>query len=492
MSEFLQKNKRKSLLALLLLLLRRGKGIGALAVMVLLLSGVFIAPNGFFIDMPFVRGFAEKLGLRSALGGEAGLRFRELAEALRNARANRRLAGGRGLFGARGGGVGLYGNKTGMDFVTGGDGYYGKGRKTYDDVGKGAGKSVDGVLSPEEAGKLANGVSLEEDELVDGLMNSAFAGGFADQGGPGGLFGDRMGLRDNPALAGMSGLRGYGGVNGNDGLDGAGGSDKMADAGSRANALKKARAVNTNTNLARAAYGHYARSGRGSFNTRGATRGGLSGFKASGATYSRAYGGGASITADNCFQGAPGIGPGVQKGSKNNGRAAGPGTAMSVSADSKAFEQNAQGCVLSQIAAAPAAANQGEFMSSVSGAVYDGNPIDAGGLEAPGSPTPMTTNMGDVGTLMDDASQLEEDARKCEEAEAEYGPQERRKMSEIQELSNEANAKCAGGGCKDNASACRRINNQMRQRCREYNSIAAQKAAACPLQDGFEAMDCNQ
>lgn len=490
MSRFLERNKKKGLLALLLLFFKRGKGVGAILAMVALLSCVFVAPSGFLVDIPWISAMAERLGLRSMLGG-GEMRFSELSEALRAAR-ERGTAGRRGgWFGAGRGGVSGFGKST-VDYVKGGEGMLGEG--TYDNVANGSGESVDGVLRPEDANKMNDGVSLSEEEMRNGLLRSAFAGKFADAGGPGGalrrdgVFVDRMGLSNKNSFLPGGTLAGGSGARGGDGADGGLG------AGSGEGAYGKGRAVNKASRLTAAAFGGRGRFFRGRSYLTDTNSGNMSKFGTRGTGYSQAYGGGGAAAADPCFAGAPAIGPGRTLANNNNARGSGGAGVPYTNRNSPAWQQEAQGCVLANVAAPPTCQGNcpGEFAAGVSGAVYDGNEIDAGLISAPGQPTPVTPDLGEIDTLIDEAAQLEEDAKKCEEAEATYGPEERRVMGEIQDLSNEANAVCAGGGCKDNASACRRIESQMRQKCNEYNSIAAAKAAACPLQDGYEAMDCSQ
>ncbi|MFC1679997.1 hypothetical protein ACFL2T_07295, partial [Elusimicrobiota bacterium] len=354
----------------------------------------------------------------------------------------------------------------------------------------GAGESVDGVLRPEDAKKMNDGVALSDDEMQNGLMNSAFAGEFAGEGGlrGSGVFVDRMGLSNkNSFLPGGSLSAGTGASGGTGAKSGTG-------AGSGDGAYGKGRAMNSDSRLASAAFGRQGRFFRGRSYLGSASKGGLSKFSGRGTGYSQAYGGGGgAANADPCFTDAPGIGATHVKANNNNARGAG-GTPASVDGDAPAFRQEARGCVLAQVAAPPTCEGScpGEFAATVSGSNYDGNEIDGGLVGAPGDPVPVTPDTSEIDTLLGEAEDLEEAARMCEEAEATYGPQERASMGRIQDLSNEANATCAGGGCEDNESACRRIERQMRAECNNYNNIASQKAAACPLQDGYEAMDCSQ
>ncbi|HBL17292.1 MAG: hypothetical protein A2X36_14065 [Elusimicrobia bacterium GWA2_69_24] len=476
MSQFLQRNKRKGALAALLLMLRRGKGLAALLMMILMLSSVFIVPSGFFMGIPWVAKAVNMLGLAALFADSGNGGFSEFAEALRNARSSRNLMP-TGAYRSRSGGMNL--SQSGMDLVRGElrDGQ----AKTYDGVAKDAGASVDGVLRPEDSKKMHEGVALSEGELADGLLKSAMAGTFAQGGGPGGgVFSDRMGLRGGSGASGSMSLATTGGVGNTSGVSKSGGARGGAGAG---------RAVTRDTRLASSVFRGGA---RGQSYLSGVNGGQLGKMVPGGTSYQRAYGGGASAAADSCFTGAPAIGPAQQKAYVTGGHRA-QGTPTSADANGETFNSLAAGCVLGEVASPPTCISDcpGEFASGVSGAIYDGNKVDEGMIASPNEPVPVTPDMTEVGGLLDQANQMEEDAKKCEEAEATYGPQERQLMSDIQELSSEASATCGGGGCEDNEDACRSLCNQMTSKCNEYNTVAAQKAAACPLSNGqFEAMDC--
>ncbi|MDE2290964.1 MAG: hypothetical protein KGL53_02680, partial [Elusimicrobia bacterium] len=176
MSEFLKKNKKKSSLALLLLLLQRGKGLGPLLALLLILSFVFIAPSGVLMNAPWLAAIGRRLGLRSGLG--SGSDSAELAMQFSDSLGANGAAGRLGLlggwFGLGRGGVAEYGKssvdmvKAGSDVEQGMNGGSG-GDKLYDDVAKGGRKTVDGVLTPKDAGKMDNGVPLSEEEMQAGL-----------------------------------------------------------------------------------------------------------------------------------------------------------------------------------------------------------------------------------------------------------------------------------------------------------------------------------
>jgi len=174
-------------------------------------------------------------------------------------------------------------------------------------------------------------------------------------------------------------------------------------------------------------------------------------------------------------------------------RNAGRNTAMYQLAEGRAYS----------IAAAPPPGNcdpgtcPAEFASTAAGAVFDGGDLGGEIMSAPefGDPGVNVPGQGEIDSLLDEARQMEEDAKKCEEAEETYGGQERHHMEQVQKHSDEmANANCGSGGCsKSKYKRCQRIGDKMRAECRQYNTVARKKADACPLMNGqFSPMDCNQ
>jgi len=69
--------------------------------------------------------------------------------------------------------------------------------------------------------------------------------------------------------------------------------------------------------------------------------------------------------------------------------------------------------------------------------VFDGGDLGGEILSAPefGDPGVNIPDQSEIDSLIDEANQMEEDAKKCEEAEDTYGSQERTHMEEIQRLS---------------------------------------------------------
>ncbi|MBI5597418.1 MAG: hypothetical protein HY928_15110 [Elusimicrobia bacterium] len=431
MSDFLKRNKKKGSLALLLLFFQRGKGLGPLLALLLLLSFVFIAPSSVFTHAPWLEAMAKRIGLRSDLGGGDLTDLAGFADGVGPGRPTSRglgLLGG--IFGLGRGGVSQYGKST-VDMVKAGKDLASRASgggedKFYDGVGKGSGKSVDGVLRPEDSKRMEGGVSLSESEMENGLLAEAFAGQV--QGGEGlGELRERMGAGASSAML--------------------------------------ARASDGKADLMKGAFGSSRLLG-GTLNPKG---------------------GGGNMSSMR------GGGPRLARGKSSLAKGAGSQTVMYQLAEGKAYS----------VAAAPPPGHcdpggcPAEFASNAGGAVFDGGRVKGDIITAEefGDPGVSVPDQGQIDTLIDQANQAEQDAKKCEEAENTYGAQERQKLEEIQGLSDRLNAmSCASGGCsKSKYRACMAVGDQMRVKCREYNSVASQKAAACPLMEGkFSAMDCNQ
>lgn len=435
MSDFLNRNKKKGSLAALLLFLQRGKGVGPLLALVALLSFIFIAPASFVLGIPFVGPFVEKLGLRSALGGGQPNQA-QLEEALRLARARRDgLAAPGALFGRDG--VGQYGRST-VDFVKGREGDK---AKTYDE-NAGEARTIDGVVRPEDAKKMEEGVELKEGELANGLLNPAYADGV----GLGGTKGDPG---EGPK-ADFGKLSGFGGGSGNSG----GFSGRPFDP--TANLVGDSLAKNAVPKVA------------SSRNLGGA------GGKLSQREFRRMN---AQVS-----------------GAVGNARGSGRSTALYQLAEGRAYS----------IAAAPPPGKcdpnscPNEYARNISGAVFDGSKPRGGIISSPelGDPaTPNVPNEGEIGGMIDEAEQIEKDAEACERANEVYGPQMDASNRRTQELSDRLNSmNCNGGGCsKSKAKKCQAVGDQMRAECRNSNQISQNWANACPLTNGnFSRMNCNQ
>ena len=120
MSEFLKRNKKKGLLAFLLLLFQRGKGLGPLLVLLLVLSFMFIAPSGTMLHMSWLDEVGRRLGLRSGLGSDQD--SSDLAGFADGIRGGKGAPAGLGFIGGifgLGRGASQYGKST-VDMVKGG------------------------------------------------------------------------------------------------------------------------------------------------------------------------------------------------------------------------------------------------------------------------------------------------------------------------------------------------------------------------------------
>lgn len=190
MNTFFERHRRKGLLALLLLLLKRGKGAGPFLLLVALMSFLFILSAGFGASVPWAGRFARALGL-NLFGDGGGPRLAGLSDALRVVQANRG-PGSRGFWFGGGRGAGAFRHdpaKSSVDMVDGidlGEPARRGGAGGDERLIKGGGRSVGGILNPDDAKKRENGVSVDPGELEQGLLKAAHAGMFPGGRGPGG------------------------------------------------------------------------------------------------------------------------------------------------------------------------------------------------------------------------------------------------------------------------------------------------------------------
>ena len=168
MSTFIQKNKKKSALAALLLFLRTRKTVSALLLLAVLASFMFVSPSNILISL----GVGDKRD------------YGDLVAAFRAAKD----AGGKAGWSAfmRGGAPGAGAGGGSLDFVQG------KRKdlevKTANGEALAKAGSMQGVLNPDDAKNRGEGegVALSEDDLGgthEGLVKSAFAGGFSNTSG---------------------------------------------------------------------------------------------------------------------------------------------------------------------------------------------------------------------------------------------------------------------------------------------------------------------
>lgn len=175
MSTFFEKHKRKGALGLLLFFLGRGKGVVPLLVLVVVLSGLTVSPFSFkspaWLD-------------RLVGGGRGRLGPGGLSETMSASRGVDESLGRRLLRAV----LPFRYDRSSVDLV--------RGKAIVDSKFAGkvsvkGGTTISGVIRPEDAGKMKDGIALTTEELLAGLVNSAQAGDFAAQlgrvGGPAAL-----------------------------------------------------------------------------------------------------------------------------------------------------------------------------------------------------------------------------------------------------------------------------------------------------------------
>lgn len=192
MSSFFERNKKKSLLAALLLLLRRGKGVVALLVLVVALSGLFVLPGG--MRIPWASKEAGKLGF-----GRTAAQFNDMTSAIRSARESLMMESS----------MEAQRRKLAAVQAKNGD----SSTSAYLDLralpkyGKVAqAGSISGVVNPDQVTKKDNTVQLAQEEFMSGLVKSAEAGMMA-AGGPmadGGSMADGGKMADAGQMAELS------------------------------------------------------------------------------------------------------------------------------------------------------------------------------------------------------------------------------------------------------------------------------------------------
>lgn len=465
MATFLDKNKKKSALAALLLFLRTRKTVTALLLLIALASFLFVSPSNLLLSFPggarvaaTVAWMAGKLGVDTSQWGLAGGKrdYGDLLAAFRSAKEGGGKAGWnafmRGGAGADGG-LGIGGGTGSIGFVKG------NARDLEALGGSGANLpkpgSVEGVLNPDDAKNRGEGegVALSEEDVAgerEGMVKSAFAGGFGsgafgNTGGDGNLSGG--------AFAG-SNFFGKGGPGAGGGFGGGAG----ATTGKLGDIVKGG------------LEGIKAQTGKG-VQVQGAAKGQMSASKASTISMRTNKGlvGTHTISGQRAF---------VQLAA-GRGRAA-----ISVSPN----------CT-------PGSGCPGEFASTNTGAVYDGNTISGDRtdiLTAPEIDGISSPNLPDSGMADDyvrDAEKMEADAKKCRELDDKYGPQELAYDKQQEALSNQFDSMgCGQGGCsKSKARACQRMGDQMKALCRASMGVRCQHIHECPLtaKNNCSASECD-
>ena len=435
---FLERNKKKGLLAALLLFLRGRKTLVVLLLLMLTASMVFLSPSSWIARLPGgaqlqagVAWLAQQVGVDVSDWGLGGRHsFGDLSAFFANQKANAGKVAGWGAFLTRVDRDPHAIRGDSLDLV--------RGRLSDLQAPKGAIKdekrsTIAGVITPEQAGAdpNADAVAISPEDLGgerESWVKSAFAGGFMNGllggtgGGPGG-----SGTLSGGAYAGQGFFNGKGG------------------------------ATTTSNALA-----HNGLSGVGGIavprsKIQGAAKGSLS------AARSRAL----DLRAISGSAGASSLG------------------------GNRAFTQLAQGRGLAAMATAPNCTPPGcpgEYAATNTGIIYDGTNLDnPGGIiiapDVDGYQVPNIPGTGMAQQYADQAAQMERDARKCADLDAQYGPSETRYNQQMQSISDQfASAGCGSGGCsRSKARYCRGLGDQLKATCNQYMTVRCAHTHACPL-----------
>ncbi|MBI3505150.1 MAG: hypothetical protein HY059_09930 [Proteobacteria bacterium] len=409
MSEFLERHRKKGLLAFLLLLFKRGKGAGPLLLLVALMSFIFILPAGLMgFNIPWMNRLAKSVGLGRFVGDDPE-RLAQFSDAMREARGSGRAGWNQMISNRWNAGKSMTPDKSTVDMVKPQDmETLNKGNDQK--YVKGGGESVNGVLNPDDAKNQQEGVHVDPNELERGLMKSAYAGMFQPGAGGGG---DAAALRRGGAYDPKMGLV------------------KNALDGSKAPVV------------------------------------GASGSKG---------GAGAGKLSDYNWK-------------KQNGKLGSGGRLAGGGAGKSALYQLAASRAYSTAAAAPkcTGACPKEYASNTAAVTFDGTKTGADVLSIPelgdGSPVIPDGNLN-----LDQANQLEEDMKRCQEAQRTYGPQERALMDKIQKDAQVSQQNCKGG-C---GGGCQNALKKEQSDCFEYNAIARKIDEACKaIGGGSTEINCN-
>jgi hypothetical protein len=455
-NKFFDRNKKKSLLGLLLLWIKENRTLSALLLVVALSSFLFIAPSAMVLNLPggtrVVAGIAwlaSRMGVDTskwgffARGGAHS--YDDFIAALRQAKENgSRPAGWGAFFGKNPAAARVGAGRSSLDMVQGRrsdleGGGYPKGKLP-------EGKDVAGIMNPEDMKESEEGVTVDDELLAQqrgALVRDANAGGFAP------------GARD---LLGFAG--GAGGLGG--GSAGAGAYVGKGTFGGNGTGAGTRPGDNIRGALATTDPGTAPRP-----RIQGATQGRLSKARA------------ASISAR--------VQRGIQSQSVNSHRA---------------FAQLADGRGRAAIATTPNCVPPGcpgEFATTNTGAIYDGNAVTGSGTDILNAPevdgsTPQIPDTSVADGYMRDASQLEADAKKCRELDEQYRDSENAAMAQMQAESDKFESmNCGSGGCsKSKAKRCEAQGNRIKQACREYARIRNEHTNACPLTRGKgQEMNCD-
>lgn len=445
-STFLERNKKKSLLAALLLFLRERKLVVLLLLLVLIASTVFLSPSAWITGLPggtrlvaSVAWVAGKMGADVSQWGLAGDKhsFNDLVAAFAAAKANSgKGAIGWGAFfgrpsnaGAGAGGAGAA-TQDSLGFV--------KGSKSDLESASasakgGSGNGIAAAITPEDskADQDASAVKIDPNEVGgerEGWVKNAFAGGFMNGLLGGGAGGDGAASLSGGAYAGKGFFNGKGG------------------AATESNALAK---------------------------------NGLAGVGPVSVPKSKIQGAGKGMLS-------------ATKAHVMDARAAKGAAAASALGGHRAFTQLAEGRGRAALSTTPNCTPPGcpgEFATTNTGAIYDGNKIEGentGIITAPQVDGIQSPNIPDTGIAKgyeDQANQMDADAKKCKALDAQYGPTENALNQQMQDISARfRSADCGGGGCsKSKARYCQSLGDQLKATCNQYMNVRCNHTHACPL-----------
>lgn len=449
-SKFFDRNKKKGLLGLLFLWIKENRTVSALLLLVALASFLFVAPSALLLNLPggtkFVAGVAwvaSRLGVDTSQWGflaRGGARsYDDFVAQLRAAKeAGSRPVGWGSFFGKPSSGAAGRGS---LDMVLGRrqdleGGAYPKGKLP-------EGKEVSGILTPEDSSASEDGVAIDDALLAQqrgGFVREANAGGFA----PGAK--DLLGFVGRADAAMSVGAGAYAGQ----GLFGGG-----TGAGTRPDDKFKNALATTDP---------------------GATpRGRIQG--ASPGRLSRARAAAMSARTQR----------GIRSQSVNSHRA---------------FAQLADGRGRAALATTPHCVPPGcpgEFATYNTGAIYDGSRVTGGNTDLLSAPeidgaTPSVPDSSIADGYMQEAGQLEKDAKKCRELDDHYTPLENAASARMQAESDRFESMgCGSGGCsKSKAKRCKAQGNRIKSACRDYARIRNEHTNACPLTRGKgREMNCD-
>lgn len=443
MSTFLEKNKKKGALAALLLFIRTRKTVTALLLLVALASFLFISPSNLILSFPGgarvaagVAWIAGKVGVDTSKWGLAGGKrdYGDLLAAFRAAKEGGGKAGWAAFMRGDADAARRAGGATGsLGFVKGD-------AKDLEGAGGSEGKlpkpgSVAGVLNPDDAKNTADGegVALSDGDLSgerEGLVKSAFAGGFGSGFGGGSGAGTAGGGLSGGSFAGAGFFGGGQGA----------ASGKLGDI----------------------------------------VKGGLEGIKTQPGKGVPIKGGAEGRLSKS-------------RASEINARTGKGMVRTHTISGQRAFVQLAAGRGRAAISVAPnctpGSGCPGEFASTNTGAVYDGNTITGDRTdiltvpEIDGIETPNVPDTGMADDYIAQAEKMDADAKKCRELDEQYGPQELAFDKQQEELSRQFDSMgCGQGGCsKSKAKRCQRLGDQMKQLCRDSMTVRCKHIRECPL-----------